>query len=497
MTGHTQTNRIGYCLGMMFLIIMISVNLLAQIPDELRQSLFGETDKIFIQAQSEQANILSPTHFNHATNKYNQALKNFKAGKRLKDIEAKLAEVRQSLDKAIEIAKLGKITFASTLKCREDALNANAPEYAPDAYEQAENEFISATKKLERGDIKNAKKKVPQIDKKYRQAELLAIKVSIIGTVRNLMKEAKKVEAHKYTPITYANAQKLLNEAETILNSDRRSETSAQEKAEAAENEAKHAIFLTRQIKRLKENEKEWENFILDREIIIEDIAKELGFTPTFDEGLDKPLKNIYTITQNLQKEKRDLLKEVEDKNNEIQHLNNELQKYREKEQGLQAELQEKRLKLEMKRRREEQIKSVEQMFRPDQAFVLRKGNDLILRLIGLTFPSGKSVIEPEYFSLLATVQRAIRKFPNASLTIEGHTDSIGDDRYNENLSYERAMAVKKYLLANMGLDESRVTAVGYGESRPIASNETRQGRAQNRRIDVVLTFTEEVSSLL
>ncbi|MFQ6113658.1 MAG: OmpA family protein [bacterium] len=497
MKEYSLKNGIRYGLGIILLVVMPWVSLQAQSRDEVKESLFGEIDKAFILAQSEQANILSPTHFDHAKSKYHQALKDFEKGKQLKDIEEKLAEARNSLDKAIETAKLGKVTFATSIKAREDALNANAPEYARDAYEEAEDGFISATKKLERGDVKNAKKKVPEIDKKYRKAELLAIKVSIMGTVRNLMQEARKVEAHKYTPITYANAQKLLNEAEAILNSDRRSETSAQEKAEAAEMEAKHAIFLTRQIKRLKDNEKEWENFVLDREIIIEDIAKELGFAPTFDEGLDKPLKSIYTITQNLQKEKRDLLKEVEDKNKEIQKLNDELQKYREKEQGLQAELQEKRLKLEMKRKREEQIKSVEEMFRPNEAFVLRKGNDIILRLIGLTFPSGKSVIQPEYFSLLATVQRAIRKFPNASITIEGHTDSIGDDRYNENLSYERAMAVKKYLLANMGLDESRITAVGYGESRPIASNETRVGRAQNRRIDVVLTFTEEVSSLL
>jgi outer membrane protein OmpA-like peptidoglycan-associated protein len=466
---------------------------LAQDRSELEKSLFGDVEKALIRAQSEQANVLAPTNFKNAMDKYNQALKEFKEGKQLKGIEKKLAEVRKSLNKALETAKLGKFTFAMTLKAREDALKANAPQYAPDDYETAENMFTSAAKKLERGDVKNAKKKVPEIDKKYRIAELTAIKVSIMGTVRNLMQEAKKIEAHKYTPITYAKAQKLLSEAEAILNSNRRSETSAQEKAEAAEIEAKHAIFLTRLIKMLKGDEKQWENFFLDRETIIEDIAKALGFTSQFDEGLDKPLKNIFSAVQNLQQEKKDLLNEVEEKNKEIQKLKDELKTFREKQQGLQAELQEKRLKLEMKRRREEQISSIEALFPPSEAFVLIKGNNIILRLIGLSFPSGKSTIQPDYFSLLAKVQRAIRKFSNASITIEGHTDSIGDERYNENLSYERAMAVKKYLLANMGLDESRITAVGYGESRPIASNATKEGRAQNRRIDVIITFSEEV----
>jgi len=146
-----------------------------------------------------------------------------------------------------------------------------------------------------------------------------------------------------------------------------------------------------------------------------------------------------------------------------------------------------------VKGQREEKIKTLENMFTAEEAIVLRRGNEIIIRLIGLSFPSGKSTIEPEYFSLLTSVQRAIRNFSEATITIEGHTDAIGNDRYNENLSYERAAAVKQYLLANMGLDDSRITALGYGESRPIASNETNEGRAQNRRIDLVLTFSEEV----
>jgi outer membrane protein OmpA-like peptidoglycan-associated protein len=465
----------------------------AQNMDEVRQNLFGDADKLMVQAQAEQAAVLSPENFKAATIKYNEAIKDFKDGKPLKEIERKVAEVQQRLNQCLDTAKLGKLNFVSTLKSREDALNANAPEFAAADFEKAETEFIAATKKLEKGDVKNAKRTIPEIDQLYRQAELLAIKASIIGTVRNLIEEAKREEAHKYTPITFANAQKLLNEAEAILNSARRSETSAKEKAESAEIEAKHAIFLTRQIKRLRKSPQDWENFVLDREILIEQIATEMGFKPRFDEGMDNPLKRVHKITQNLLKEKKELMTEVEEKNGELQTLRAELQKYKEKEQGLQAELQEKQYRLELKRQRDEKIKNLEGMFTPDEAVVLRKGNQIIIRLIGLSFPSGKSTIEPEYFSLLTSVQRAIRNFSEATITIEGHTDAIGNDRYNENLSYERAMAVKQYLLANMGLDDSRITALGYGESRPIASNESNDGRAQNRRIDLVLTFSEEV----
>jgi len=487
--------RFSQLTGWLSVAVLILVNVtavLAQERDNLKETLFGEVEELLTEVQAKQGNILSPTNYRDANNAYKQAQKSFKEGGQLKDIREKLTEVRNNLQRCLEVADAGNTIFATTLKARDDALKANAPEYAPKHFEEAEKKFNSAAKKLERNDVKGAKKEVPEIDELYRNAELNAIKVSIIGNVRNLMEEAREVEAHKYAPITYANAQKHLSEAENILNSNRRSEASAQEKAEAAENEAKHAIYLTRQIKWLNKNEKEWENYIVGKEVLIEKIAQELGFTPTFDEGMDKPLNSIARIVRTLQEEKHNLLEEVNEKNDEIQRLNAELQQYREKEEGLQAELEEKQYKLEMKRKREELVKSIEDMFSTEEAVVLRKGNDLIIRLIGLTFPSGKETIRPEFFGLLATVQRAIRKFPNERITIEGHTDSVGDERYNENLSYKRAQAVKQYLIANMGLDESRITALGYGESRPIASNETAEGKAQNRRIDIVLTFEQE-----
>ncbi|MFQ5707014.1 MAG: OmpA family protein [bacterium] len=485
-------SKLGQVLAIVLLLVTTSV-LIAQDKNDMERSLFDKVEKLLNQVQSGQGYVLSPTNFKNALNKYHEATKAFKHGKELKGIQKKIAEARSYLKKALETAKLAKVAFATTLKAREDALKANAPEYAKVRYDEAENAFIAASKKLERGDVRNAKKRIPQINRLYRAAELTAIKVSIIGTVRNLMREAKKIEAHKYTPISYARAQKLQTEAEAILNSDRRSASSAKEKAEAAEIEAKHAIYLTRLIKQLKDDPKRWENFFLNQETSIENTAMTLGFKPDFDEGNEKPLKKIRTAVVNLQKDNKELVNELNEKNQEIQKRTAELQSYKEKQQGLQAELQEKQLRLEMKKRREDKIKSVEHLFSSDEAVVLRKRNDIIIRLIGLTFPSGKSTIEPDYFSLLSKVQRAIRKFSNFSITIEGHTDSIGDERYNENLSYERALAVKQYLLANMGLEESRITAVGYGESKPIASNETKAGRARNRRIDIVLTFSDEV----
>ena len=72
---------------------------------------------------------------------------------------------------------------------------------------------------------------------------------------------------------------------------------------------------------------------------------------------------------------------------------------------------------------------------------------------------------------------------PESTVVIEGHTDSVGSDQYNEVLSENRANAVVSTLIDLFGIDKERVSGVGYGEARPIASNETAMGRQQNRRV--------------
>ena len=90
-----------------------------------------------------------------------------------------------------------------------------------------------------------------------------------------------------------------------------------------------------------------------------------------------------------------------------------------------------------------------------------------------------------EMFALL----RFLREYPSADAVIEGHTDNTGAEAYNQNLSERRAEAVVQALV-NSGIDRDRLTARGYGESRPVASNDTAEGRAQNRRVTVVVSGT-------
>ena len=144
--------------------------------------------------------------------------------------------------------------------------------------------------------------------------------------------------------------------------------------------------------------------------------------------------------------------------------------------------------KLEDERRFNQKFTEIQNYFGADEAEVYKKGNQLIVRLKGMQFPVGKAIIMPENYLLLSKVQRAIKSFEDPSVVIEGHTDSTGTREVNKDLSQQRADAVKDYLIANKTLPADKVVSQGYGFDKPVASNATAEGRAANRRIDVIVT---------
>jgi outer membrane protein OmpA-like peptidoglycan-associated protein len=148
--------------------------------------------------------------------------------------------------------------------------------------------------------------------------------------------------------------------------------------------------------------------------------------------------------------------------------------------------------RIEAQARIKEQYERVEKIFLPEEARVLRENNNVILRLIGLTFESNESKIMTKNIPLLTKVEKAIDVYPKREIIIEGHTDSQGDDQFNQNLSQERADSIKQYMINAMLIPNYRIIATGYGETRPIANNETALGRQKNRRIDVVISSIVE-----
>jgi outer membrane protein OmpA-like peptidoglycan-associated protein len=106
---------------------------------------------------------------------------------------------------------------------------------------------------------------------------------------------------------------------------------------------------------------------------------------------------------------------------------------------------------------------------------------------LNVEFDTAKAIVKEKYHNNIKKVADFMKEFPNTHATIEGHTDNVGNATYNQGLSEERANSVRQYLIEKFGIDGSRITAVGYGLTKPIASNDTAEGKQKNRRVVAVM----------
>lgn len=120
--------------------------------------------------------------------------------------------------------------------------------------------------------------------------------------------------------------------------------------------------------------------------------------------------------------------------------------------------------------------------------------DDTRAELQGVSFKVGSAELVPSTLATLDKTIAGLKKNAKAKVEIEGHTSSEGGEEYNQKLSEDRANSVRDYMIRK-GISKDRVTAVGYGYSRPKASNDTEEGRKQNRRIEVRVTNPEEVDA--
>lgn len=119
---------------------------------------------------------------------------------------------------------------------------------------------------------------------------------------------------------------------------------------------------------------------------------------------------------------------------------------------------------------------------------VTRSGNNIILNMPGnVTFATDSSNISADFYEVLNSVALVLNEFDQTYIDVQGHTDSTGAADYNQKLSEARANSVSRYL-QSQGVIPERILATGMGESSPMASNDTPEGRSLNRRVEIILT---------
>jgi len=143
------------------------------------------------------------------------------------------------------------------------------------------------------------------------------------------------------------------------------------------------------------------------------------------------------------------------------------------------------KLKSDIKKMQDEADKKFKEL----QSSLIQVTNDArgtIISMSDILFETGKANLTADLKTSLAKIAGILLVFKNSRVIVEGHTDNVGSEDYNQGLSEQRAQNVMAFLI-EQGVTPSRLTAIGYGLSRPIADNETKEGRAKNRRVDLIV----------
>ena len=146
---------------------------------------------------------------------------------------------------AANAAAFAQTALAQAISSRQDGANALAPKLAPEIWGDAQQEFARAIQLLERGDLKNAKRRELEATSLYREAELVAIKEQYLSETRRLLTDADRAKVGRYAPITLGKAKQLLADADRELNENRYDTDLPRSLAMRANYEAKHALYLS------------------------------------------------------------------------------------------------------------------------------------------------------------------------------------------------------------------------------------------------------------
>jgi outer membrane protein OmpA-like peptidoglycan-associated protein len=466
-------------------LMLGTVNVLAQ--EALRTTFFKDADAAKEAADAVEAAWLAPRSYERGMKEYREAESALERGRNIDYVRSNAAEASNHFKTATEAAGLARTALAQAMKSRQDAANAKSPELSAELWAQAQRKFSDAIRYLEAGNLKSAKRREIEATSLYRDAELVAIKAQYLSETRQLLTDADRRRVGRYAPITLGKAKQLLADAERELNENRYDTDLPRSLAMQANYEAKHAIYLSEIVLRVRDKDLTPEQLVLLWEVPMRAVAGAADVIPDMQDGPDRLAQELVAYVENLRNEQQALEQENAENDLRVADMEEELRVLDERLGGATTERAALIQRIEAQARIKEQFEQIEKMFHNEEARVFRQGNTIIMRLVGLEFDSGASQLKPSNFDLLAKVEKAIDVFPRSELIIEGHTDSHGGDDFNQKLSQERAESVQQYMINAMRIPSYRLIATGYGETRPVASNETESGRQKNRRIDIVI----------
>lgn len=418
----------------------------------------AKLDKGLKDAKAQNVDNLAPAGYQAAQQKLDEAINEAKAD-RPGTTGTAAKQGLQSLSKANKDADTSRDLLRDVLAARDKAYKAGAASAFPEHTDDMDDSLRKTTSLVERGRLEDAKEQRQKLIAGYEQLELAALKEGTVESAETAIADAKKKDAAKYAPKTLKLAEEEMKLAASVLEADRTKTDKANAHARRAKWLAEQSSAITELIKDFKRREFDSEDTVLWYQKQLSEINVPLGGELPFNE----PNRNVVL---GMQQSIKELMKQRDDTATQRSRYEQELTLTTEQRAA---------------------IDKVQSLFSSAEASVYQQRQNVLISAHGFRFPSGGSEIGTDNFALMSKIIEAVKTFPESPIRISGHTDSTGSKEVNRNLSKARAENVAKFLVDVGGISKSRIIAAGYGEDKPVASNETAEGRAANRRVEILI----------
>lgn len=449
-----------------------------------------EANMLLEKANADDLAFFAPEQMKQAQRVYDNAMKDAKTGRAdanelVSEALARTKAARVQSDKA-------KYTFEEVLLAREKALSVNASSVAPDEFKDAEETFAKAIAQLELGQEARAKKDIEAIKNQYLAIELKALKRNMLSFAQQAVAKAEKADLDDIAPRTIAQAKDELKLAVNTLEANR-TDTA---KANVHSN---RAIWLVKQAEGIADINAYFDNADFDEEqkilwyqeqlsSVVSPMNQSVQFNTTNKEvvaSLRQQLSVLVGSNETLTAKLSDAQMQAQEMATASQTRATKLERDA-ADALMQAKLQREK-EIAAKKADDARFAAVQSMFTEQEATVYRQRDNVLIRAQGFSFKPGASEIESSNFIMLNKITDAIKRFPNANVVVSGHTDSTGSAELNLSLSKARAEVVANFITQVSEIDSNKVTFNGFGKDKPVASNETPEGRAENRRVEILI----------
>ncbi len=397
-------------------------------------------------AISNHADVLAPKDIQEAQKWAKEAQKDLADNDKQEEILDDVRKGRGHLARAQSLAAERSPAIQGVLDARRAAIAAGARNF-PKLSERLKS-YDDDLRDEARAFDKIKTEEFSKFQNNYMDLELAAVQESQLGKARSTIQAALDNKAKRRAPQSLARAETDLKNAENTITANRKSPEGYSQAVNQANSSA---MFLDGVMGELKSHKK------MEESAAVEIVRKNMQIS-SLQTNLTTAGEQAQNLNQNLQ-----------DRDQQLAQTNQQLQKANQA-----VSLQ-------------EALATAQKEFNKSEAEVFQQGNRLVVRLKSMNFPTGKSDLPTKALPLLSKVKEVAQSLNSQEVVVEGHTDSTGKPELNRTLSEERAQSVATYLREN-GFEEGKIESVGYGFEKPIATNKSAQGRAQNRRVDIIIT---------